>query len=449
MTAAAGLAAFSSPAHAAPTCNGLDATITGSGVISGTAGNDVIVGSDLADTIDAGDGNDVICAGANNDQVSDGAGKDKVYLEAGGDIFVAHATKDTGDLVDGGDGADTADYSVRTVKVKLRLNTTGGDDGATGERDKLLAMEDALGGAGDDEIVGTDGPNTIAGNSGNDKISDGLGADTVAGGAGDDLIKQGDTIDVGDYLDGGDDVDTISYAARENGFSPIVVDLNHTFGDSGFSGNGGEHDELYEFENANGGVASEHFFGTDGPNVIKAGNGFNGVLGFGGDDTITSGNRDDLVDGGTGINTISLGSGCDTSFHSVVGTDIVKGGAGRCDLVTYRNRIDNVVVDLGSTSAISGAPGENDLFKGFEYAEGGRGDDIVRGTNAANHLTGGPGVVFPPADDGADQIFGLGGDDILASADTVMGNDSIDGGAGSDLAYIDSGDTCTAVEEIA
>jgi Ca2+-binding RTX toxin-like protein len=55
-------------------CFGKQATIVGSGLITGTSGDDVIVGSAGDDEIDGGDGNDRICGLEGNDILMGGLG---------------------------------------------------------------------------------------------------------------------------------------------------------------------------------------------------------------------------------------------------------------------------------------------------------------------------------------------------------------------------------------
>src|SRR5262245_28489463 len=55
---------------AQPHCNGVPATITGAGAITGTDGPDVIVGSNGADTIDGLGDNDIICGLDGNDRIN-------------------------------------------------------------------------------------------------------------------------------------------------------------------------------------------------------------------------------------------------------------------------------------------------------------------------------------------------------------------------------------------
>jgi Ca2+-binding RTX toxin-like protein len=445
-TAAAGLVAAGPPAVAAESCNGVAATIVGAGNISGTPGVDVIVGSAGDDTIDGGAGNDVICAGDGDDEVRDGVGKDKVFLEAGDDVLVAGAVQDKGDNADGGTGSDTADYSSRSAKLRVKLATAFADDGGAGENDTLRLFENATGGSGDDTIGGTDDANVLLGNGGADTITDLAGADNVDGGPGDDMLLQGKSKDNGDQLSGGEGVDEVSYALRSFSFEDgpqVRIDLRGI----GTSGSPGEGDVLAELENATGGSGNNYIYGTDGPNVIVTGNGDNNVYAGDGDDVITGGGgRDDVYDGG-GADTVTTGGGCDRVFQSSYSAgDVLNGGAARCDELDYTDRADDLIVDLGTTTPVNGGVGEADVLLGFEHAIGGDGDDVIRGNSAINFLRGGP-LRFPsdPAGD-VDVLIGLGGADHLSDRDFVGGNDTADGGAGRDDCSLDAGDTFVACE---
>ena len=68
---------------AGATCEGLPATIVGSGVITGTPGDDVIVGSASDDVVSGLDGNDMICVGAGSDTADGGFGNDLIRGDVG------------------------------------------------------------------------------------------------------------------------------------------------------------------------------------------------------------------------------------------------------------------------------------------------------------------------------------------------------------------------------
>ncbi len=113
------------------TCNGLPATIVGSGIISGTNDDDVIVALGGDDVINGLNGDDTICAGAGADVVDGGNGDDVIFGEQGADTIA------------GGRGADT-------------IFGDKGDDSLFGDRgDDLLD-----GGAGDDDGDGGNGFDT-------------------------------------------------------------------------------------------------------------------------------------------------------------------------------------------------------------------------------------------------------------------------------------------------
>jgi Ca2+-binding RTX toxin-like protein len=94
-------------------CNGRRATIIGTpgdDPIDGTVGNDVIAGLGGNDAIDGKGGNDVVCGGH------------------GDDTFVQGNAPDGADVLIGGLGSDSADYSARTGQVTVTLDskrTTG------------------------------------------------------------------------------------------------------------------------------------------------------------------------------------------------------------------------------------------------------------------------------------------------------------------------------------
>ncbi|MFD4938355.1 FG-GAP-like repeat-containing protein [Streptomyces virginiae] len=117
-------------------CNGLAATITGSGIVNGTSGSDVIVTGNGNDSVSGNGGNDTICAFGGNDAVSAGSGDD--HVDGG----------DGNDAISGGDGTDV----VR-------------------------------GGAGGDALSGGAGNDTVVGGADSDALAGGNGTDVCAGDA--------------------------------------------------------------------------------------------------------------------------------------------------------------------------------------------------------------------------------------------------------------------------
>jgi hypothetical protein len=127
-----------------------------------------------------------------------------------------------------------------------------------------------------------------------------------------------------------------------------------------------------------------------GPNVIGC-----SVIGGGGNDTLIGGAGDDSLTGGPG----------DDSIAAAGGNDQIRGAKGN-DVMT-------------------GGPGDDQLF-------GGAGSNVLGGGKGDDTLTGNVGP---------DTLIGAGGDDII-NAPTAM-NDWIDGGGGTDQAYVLSGNNNT------
>jgi Ca2+-binding RTX toxin-like protein len=157
--------------------------------IYGSEDDDVITGSDAAELIDGRAGNDRLAGGGGNDRIFGGGGDDWLDGGAGADRLA------------GGDGVDTLDYSSRTRGVHIGPGTAA-DDGEAGEHDNIATdIENFIGGAGDDYIVGTAADNKLTGNGGDDTLVGGLGKDQLRGNAGNDTLFSRDSI--ADFLDGG------------------------------------------------------------------------------------------------------------------------------------------------------------------------------------------------------------------------------------------------------
>ena len=182
-------------------CNGLNATIVGTGPITGTAGNDVIVGSGLGDTIDGAGGSDTICGLRSNDSITGGAGNDDERGGWGNDTFHQRPS-DGSDRLDGGIGTDHANYSYRTSAVTVTLNNTAGD-GVSGENDNVLdTVENVTGGTGADKLTGSAVANVLTGKAGSDVLRGGNANDTLVGNTGSDQLFGDGNNDALNLVDG-------------------------------------------------------------------------------------------------------------------------------------------------------------------------------------------------------------------------------------------------------
>ena len=100
-------------------------------------------------------------------------------------------------------GVDTLDFSGWSSNSRIDLAPGGQSDGGAQTHNVQIAfgtlIENATGGAGDDQITGNNLANTLLGGGGNDRLEGGLGNDRVEGGSGADIFVFGGPGDSRDF----------------------------------------------------------------------------------------------------------------------------------------------------------------------------------------------------------------------------------------------------------
>ena len=365
-------------------------TLTGFENLLGSASSDSLTGDAAANTLSGGAGDDTLNPGAN----------------AAGSV----------DLLDGGAGSDTASFAGYTGAVTATLlgaaDATATVDGATIAT--LRSIENLLGGAGNDILTGDAGANVIEGGLGDDVLDGGAGVDTVSfsgatgvtvnlaletaqnTGVGNDIMRGFENVRTGSGADtvigdandniffdgGGADVydgaagsDTLDYSGST---STVTVNLNTTTAQT--VGTSGGSDTITNVENVVGAAAFANALtgGNSAMNRLVGGSAADFLIGGGRADTLVGGAGNDLIFGDY-VNISSTGA------TTADGDDVLEGGA-------------------GSDSLIGG--------KGNDILRGGDGDDVLVG-GIANATAGALSAVY--TDDGGDDTF--------------------DGGDGTDIAY--------------
>jgi Ca2+-binding RTX toxin-like protein len=151
-------------------------------------------------------GPDILIGGAGNDVLIGGAGNDYEEGGAGNDRFDQGPWMNGNDILIGGHGRDRADFGLRTAPLEIYLDDVA-NDGALLESDDVRSdIEDVIGGASDDLIVGSEVSNTLIGGLGEDALDGAGGADILRGSAGGDVIWGGDG---NDRIDGNDGKDSL------------------------------------------------------------------------------------------------------------------------------------------------------------------------------------------------------------------------------------------------
>ncbi len=122
-----------------------------------------------------------------------------------------------------GNGTDTIDLSGWSTSSTLSL--VAGSYSSVNNMTYNLAIaydvdiENAVGGSGDDTLIGNDLDNVITGNAGNDTIEGHFGNDTLYGGDGDDMIWAGAGDDI---IYGGEGADDFIFGSGETGYDVIM-----------------------------------------------------------------------------------------------------------------------------------------------------------------------------------------------------------------------------------
>lgn len=156
--------------------------------------------TDLQATLNGGEGDDLIRSAGGT--VNGGEGDDRLIGTGDGQYFKGGPGAD---LIAGGPGYDSVDYSDRVEPVVVDLDGSA-DDGQAGEGDNVTpAIEAVETGSGDDVLIGASADNPLDGGPGADRIVGGGGRDDLNGGPGDDFVDGGAGTDFlyGDSVDEG------------------------------------------------------------------------------------------------------------------------------------------------------------------------------------------------------------------------------------------------------
>lgn len=253
--------------------------------VIGSAFNDILTGNDSDNKLVGNGGLDVI---------KGGGGQDRLFGGIDG-----HA-----DILDGGTGSDTVDYSEVNAAMTIRLNDTFRDGLLIVDRDGSATInasthtlnfngnnltyfipavqEDVL--RNMENVIGTAFNDTIHGNMSNNVIRGGAGADYIDGKVGSDTVSYEDASFVMTASTPTEGVDVDLLRERQVG--------GHAEGD-----------RLFSIENVIGSAFNDTIRGSDLNNRLEGGAGNDKLYGRDGLDTLISGRGADILDGGAGADT--------------------------------------------------------------------------------------------------------------------------------------------------
>ncbi len=295
-------------------------------------------------------------------------------------------------ILNGGDGLDTVDFSAATAGINLNLSS-GSFSAAGLGTDTLISIEGVVGTNFDDVLTGTDDDNFFAFLGGNDTVSGGGGTDWISL----EGATEGITIDANTLAAG-----TLTAAGLgTNTFSSI--------------------------EGIEGTQFSDTFSGDDGLQLYRGGSG---------DDTFIASAGGDSYDGGDGMDTIDFrASTSGVEVHLGTGTVYVSGSFGSFSQINFEHarmtEFDDWINATGDDNIIYTYGGDDEIYaqQGDDYVDAGAGNDLIRGWYGDDTLLGGDGDDDIEGAFGADILNGGAGIDALKGGD---GNDTLDGGTGDD-----------------
>jgi Ca2+-binding RTX toxin-like protein len=390
---------------------GSTAGVTVSLALQGTAQNTGGAGTDTL----AGFQN--LLGSASNDSLTGDAGENTLSGGAGDDTLNPGANAaGTVDLLDGGTGSDTASFAGYTAAVTATL--TGAADGTASidglQITSLRNIENLLGGDGNDILTGDANANVIEG---------GLGDDSLDGGAG---------------------VDTVSFS----GSTGVTVDLSIlTAQNTGFG-----NDTIIGFENVRTGSGTDTVTGDANDNVFFDGGGADTYNGAAGSDTVDYSASTSSVSvnlNTTTAQTIGTFGGSDTirDIENVIGAaafaNALTGGNTTANRLVGGS-VSDFLIGSGLGDTLIGGAGNDVIFGDYVNtfntgATTADGDDVLEGGAGNDSLVGGMGNDILRGGDGDDTLVGGIGNGSSAGLSTVYtndgGDDTFDGGDGTDIAY--------------
>lgn len=390
-------------------------------------------------------------------------------------VYGADMTTRTGDTVYGFNstaGRDAFDFTVNTNPVIAIWDAGGVDriDASGWNTDQLIdlgagafsslgamtrnvaiaygaTIEQAVGGGGDDRLIGNAAGNLLIGNAGTDRLYGKAGDDSLQGGAGSDLLYGGagnDTMEGGgdadilfggagaDVLDGGPGDDWVRFIEAMAGVTMSLLTGAGTAGDAAG-------DVYLAIENVSGSGWGDDLTGSNYDNKISGEGGGDMIRGQSGHDFLLGGAGDDTIDGGFGNDILRGGAGADTLI----------GGAGK-DWAQYGTATAGVALGLATGGTVGEAAG--DTFDGIENILGSSFADSLTGDAARNLIMAGAGGDTIDGGAGPDVLFGEAGDDTLAGGpdgDELYGGagaDALNGGSGNDWARYDTSNAGVSVD---
>ncbi|MEH2234255.1 MAG: calcium-binding protein [Nostoc sp.] len=490
--------------------SGDDRLTVGSSNVDTLGGDQLLYGDDGNDTLSASgyesryedtyytSGNNTLNGGAGEDYLIVQFSKGNNLLNGGDGNDTFSEYNSGNDTVDGGQGDDLLSYNSYTSRgITSTFNSTTNVGSITADTNQVsyknIERLNIIGTSYDDDIVGSNGNDTLdPGNAGNDTIDGGAGDDLLSydyNSSGVGIISVFDTTTNTGLITA--DTNQVSYKNIERlnitsgfGDDSIVGSNGNDTLDPGKAGNdtidGGAGNDLlsYSYNSSGAGITSV-FDATTNTGLITAGTRLvsyknierlditgtdydDYIVGGKGNDTLDPGrNGNDTIDGGAGDDLLSYnssGAGITSTFDATTNTGLITSGRNR---VSYKNierleiagtEYDDNIVGSNGNDRITGnyafdagyrEPQLIEIISGNDIIDGGNGDDLLivhdnEGSDAITttfNTTTNTGSITAGINQVSYKnierldIIGTQYDDLIVGGN---GNDTLDGNAGND-----------------
>ena len=297
----------------------------------------VLVLADALDSIEnatGGSNNDTLVGDDGDNVLNGGTGRNALYGLDGDDVFAGGTSTGGTNQLWGGEGTNTVDYSELSAAVRVDLRAGGGHvlSGSVFVLfDEMDNIQNAIGGAGDDRLVGNDEANRLDGGLGQNALY-GLGGDDVLIGglaAGLDRDTEPGSI-LPSQLWGGTGMNTVDYSEQARS---VQVDLVQQLGWVWFKGVLTLTDQLNSIQNALGGSLGDTLIGNGAVNYFE---------GLGGADKLYAGGGV-VTFGYRSYEDSNLETGYDTIVDFILGTD-------KIDLSAFETDFEHVWIENAGAS---------------------------------------------------------------------------------------------------
>lgn len=389
--------------------------------LDGGADNDTLYGEAGSDTLVGGIGNDAMYGGADNDTLNAGADDDSLYGQDGADTLNGDAGNDTllggagADELNGGTDIDLVSYQDAGAGVTINL-LDGTLNTGDAQGDTYINIEGFRGSEYGDLFIGDGGANVFNGGGGSDTVSYAGHAPGVIVDLGTGTGTGGDVLQNFENVIGTDGNDTLT------GNSAINVLTGGAGNDIYFVQDTGD----YVAEAASGGIdtvntSATYTLAAFVENLVGTGGGAISLTGNDLANSITGNDADNVINGGGGADIMAGGGGNDIYYVDNAG-DVILDSSGidtvvlatSMSLANFTN-IENVMLSSTGAFSLDGSELANTLTgnNAANVLNGFGGDDIIMGLGGNDRLNGGTGNDTIYGSTGKDTLYGGSGKDVF------------------------------------